>query len=294
VTVAFRALSVGPAASPALSMPRATARLHSLFPSTVNLAVEAVDVLVALTGPSGSCYPHAVVLEQVVAFPALGFSPGDAVHVSPEEIRLQGRRGAAVVTLRGARRPHRRALPVIAPRGEAWRAAVRRLDEMQSRSSFDLRLSALVTGPVAGSARAAALQRSARALGGARPGARLFKAVSALVGAGTGLTPSGDDFLSGLMAASRATRNAGLARALCEAVRENLAATGDISASLLRCAVGGHWVGPLVDLADALSADDRSAALSSIDTLCGLGHSSGSDIATGFLFGLATLPKASP
>ena len=293
MTATLRALSVGPAASRALSMPGAAVRLHSLFASTANLAVERAAILVALTGPSGARYPHAVALEGVSDFPTLPVSTGDAGRLHADGIHLHGQHGDLLVSLRHACRPRPRVLPLIDRTGDALRAAARRLDDIQSRSVFDLRFSSLLGGPAAGSSVAAALSRSARALCGARPGPGLSRAVSALVGAGAGLTPSGDDFLSGLMAASRASGDAALTRALGDAVQRNLAATGDVSASLLLCAVDGYWPDPLVDLADALAVDNASAAVDAVDGLCGMGHSSGSDIATGFLFGLATVRTAS-
>jgi hypothetical protein len=141
-------------------------------------------------------------------------------------------------------------------------------------------------------------QRSARELGQAAVaeegcGARLLGAVSSLVGAGQGLTPSGDDFLSGFMAALRTLGSPALASALGQAIETNLAATGEISASLLHCAVEGFWPEPLLDLADALAAENEPAALRALEGLLGLGHSSGADMASGFLFGLASLLKES-
>jgi hypothetical protein len=125
--------------------------------------------------------------------------------------------------------------------------------------------------------------------GGTEPEAALFRAVASLVGMGAGLTPSGDDFLSGFMAALRVSGRHTLLSALGEAVEVNIDATSEISASLLRCAVAGHWPRPLADLADALAAENGPEALRALDRLCGLGHSSGADLATGFLFGLAVL-----
>jgi hypothetical protein len=78
--------------------------------------------------------------------------------------------------------------------------------------------------------------------------------------------------------------------ALCLAVEENLGSTGEISASLVRSMIQGHWPEPLLDLADAIAADRESEALRALEDLCRLGHSSGTDIATGFLFGLEALP----
>jgi len=304
VTVTLSALSVGPAASAALSAREATVRLHSVFPSTVNLAVERAAVLVAMTGPLGTCYPHAVALERAVDFKSLFFAAGDCGRIHADEIHLRGQGGDLVVTLGQARRLQARALPEITFLGNAWGVSARRLNDFQCRSSCGLRLGALFTDAPfteslfvdfgAPTPFAAAVQRSARALGraavaGGELGTGLSQAVSSLVGAGAGLTPAGDDFLSGFMAASRASGSPALVSALGEAVTVNLAATGEISASLLRCAIEGSWPTPLADLADALSVDNGPAALRAVEELCRMGHSSGADVATGFLFGVACL-----
>jgi len=74
-----------------------------------------------------------------------------------------------------------------------------------------------------------------------------------------------------------------------------LEAPGDISASLLRWALLGHWPDPLVDLAEALAEDPVPQSVLALEALCALGHTSGADLATGFLEALelpaqATLP----
>jgi hypothetical protein len=293
-----------------LATPRTAMRLHSTFPSTLNLAVEGARTLIALTGPSEVSYPHAVALDHAVDFLSLHFAPGDRGWLSARSIRLQGRCVTLTVTLEQAQRPAARLLPAIIRQGSAWRASASRLACFQSRFSCDLRLDALINGARSETPMGAALRRSALALGaaacavtacrvdergegrGTEPGAALFRAVASLVGMGAGLTPSGDDLLSGFMAASRARGFHALVSALAEAVEAHIAATGEISASLLRCAIEGYWPSHLVELADALAAEDGRAAVCAVDSLCRLGHSSGADIATGFLFGVAVLPRS--
>lgn len=313
MTVTLGALSVGPVAARAVSAPGVSIRLHSIFPSTVNLSIEGSDILVAMTGPSGKFFPHAVALEHAVSFPELPLAAGDFGRVSAHGILIHGQRGRLVVTLDTACRTAARALPPITRRAAAWRACARWLDGFQSRASCHLRMSALLSEPgsaaeasscgVCGDRVPAAFQlstqeliRAARALvhatvGDAGGEAALSDAVSSLVGAGQGLTPSGDDFLSGFMAALRACGSPALASAVAGAIQKNLALTGDISASLLRCAVEGFWLDPLLDLACALAADNTRSALHSLESLCGLGHSSGADIASGLLLGVASLLK---
>jgi len=297
--VNLKALTIGPAALVALSSPRAALRVHSIFSSTVNLVVEGSAFLVALTGPRGAVYPQAVALgPDDLAVPLLAV--GDQGHSVGSCLNLTTIGGSVTVDFGAAARPVRRDLTTITDfdRGGAFYACSRRLAEYQATASADLRID-LVMGPetTAGSALGDALCRSARALlsrARARGGREsLSRIVCALLGAGPGLTPAGDDFLCGFLAAARATRpsDGGGRRAmeidgaLCESIEESIALTGEISASLLRLAIRGYWPRPLADLLGGIAAGHRGVSLLALDELCALGHSSGSDIATGFLCG---------
>jgi len=103
------------------------------------------------------------------------------------------------------------------------------------------------------------------------------------------LTPSGDDFLCGFLLAARCQPQedpcpARFLGELAPLVLERLAGTNAISAAFLRCAAEGRPGGGLRGLAQALhEGSDPSPALAG---LCAFGHSSGMDLATGFLYGL--------
>lgn len=109
-----------------------------------------------------------------------------------------------------------------------------------------------------------------------------------LVGLGPGLTPAGDDVLAGILVGVHHV----------PALRDPLAAevlslvgtrTTALSAALLRHAVAGHGVPPLLDLADLLSGRARpggqTSLTSSLERLLGVGHSSGTALAWGLLRG---------
>jgi hypothetical protein len=97
-----------------------------------------------------------------------------------------------------------------------------------------------------------------------------------LIGLGPGLTPSGDDFVGGLMVALHYFGFAGIAATIAEAVlpvasRE----TNTISAQLLRCAAAGQASITLFDALDAiLTGRSLEASLDAIDVV---GHTSGWD-----------------
>jgi hypothetical protein len=109
----------------------------------------------------------------------------------------------------------------------------------------------------------------------------------ALLGLGTGLTPSGDDLaggaLFGRMLVDRRDAWRGIGAALAA---EACTASHAISAALLADLVAGQSFEPLHAVADALVAGDDRAAIYAARTLGELGHSSGWDMLTGCLIGI--------
>ncbi len=108
---------------------------------------------------------------------------------------------------------------------------------------------------------------------------RLAEAVAGLVGLGRGLTPAGDDFLVGVMAALWLT---GQAELLADIVTAAAAKTTRLSAAYLRAAARGEFAEPWHDLALALRAADTAAAAEAVDRIAGTGASSGRDALAGF------------
>jgi hypothetical protein len=100
--------------------------------------------------------------------------------------------------------------------------------------------------------------------------------VDDLVGRGDGLTPLGDDVLSGWLVTHRA---AGVATpAVDDAVRRALPRTTTLSATLLACALAGECPDLVAGYLRALGTPSRRAAR---DALAALGHSSGAGLAHG-------------
>lgn len=115
----------------------------------------------------------------------------------------------------------------------------------------------------------------------------VYEASRALLGLGTGLTPSGDDLagaaLFGRMLVDRgATWRTIGARLMADA----RTASHAISAALLADLVAGETFDPLHALAEALAAYDAAAAVEAARTLAALGHSSGWDMLTGLVIGV--------
>ncbi len=99
-----------------------------------------------------------------------------------------------------------------------------------------------------------------------------------LIGLGIGLTPSGDDFLCGVLAGLILTGNSDhpFTSVLKEKIRANLSNTNDISRTFLSCALSSQFGKPVKDLVFPSSPEDILASFeavghsSGIDSLCGI------------------------
>ena len=108
---------------------------------------------------------------------------------------------------------------------------------------------------------------------------KLAEAVVGLAGLGRGLTPAGDDYLVGVMAALRLTGRAELPADLITAAA---AKTTWLSAAYLKAAARGEFTEPWHNLALALLAADTTATTEAIRGIAGYGASSGCDALAGF------------
>lgn len=126
--------------------------------------------------------------------------------------------------------------------------------------------------------------------------ARAVAAAEALLGLGPGLTPSGDDIVGGVLFARRAAvvRDAEWGRAAADIVTRARSRTHPISAALLEDLAAGAGHEPVHDLVDALARGHLDQAWSALQRLSRLGHSSGWDLATGVLIGLAGTAALAP
>jgi len=112
-----------------------------------------------------------------------------------------------------------------------------------------------------------------------------------LLGLGPGLTPSGDDFLLGMMAALQKLRHVFPALGPRLRLVNNymcscqLNSTNEISAAFLRQAQAGLFPEKLIDLIVSLVRSPIRDTSSLLNDLSKLGATSGTDMATGLLFG---------
>ena len=122
---------------------------------------------------------------------------------------------------------------------------------------------------------------------------RRQRALERLIGCGPGLTPSGDDLVTGFLAGLFSTTGDDRARrafleAFCLSVAAAAAATADISRAYLTHAADGCFAEPLVTLARQIGAGaDRGAIESATTAALRVGHTSGRAGVFGLLLGLA-------
>ena len=117
------------------------------------------------------------------------------------------------------------------------------------------------------------------AIGRLEPLDALKAAAVALGGLGPGLTPAGDDALSGILFAFRAMGGPTVEPALVAVARS--VGTSDLGSAVLEAASGGFHIEAVHDLVMAATADDPSAAAKAAAELDRFGSSSGADIAYG-------------
>lgn len=117
--------------------------------------------------------------------------------------------------------------------------------------------------------------------------------VAGLIGLGPGLTPAGDDFLSGTLVALHALGRGEAAGHLAEWLLPIAdAATGRISRAHLACACEGQAIAPLHEALDALCHGSSAEIRRCVQRLAAIGHSSGLDALAGLTCAAAAVRRA--
>ncbi|WP_433500565.1 DUF2877 domain-containing protein [Sphaerimonospora sp. CA-214678] len=259
---------------PTLESPRRPARVLAAFPLAVYLEVrsETEPHVIAVVTGEASRLPNAVVLGE----PLAGISPGD------EGWAGDGAVGVGALEI-GIRRWWDPAPPLGAADPARLPAALAVLDEIGTRSP---------RRPGLDPAGAPALLARGCLAGSLVDG---VTAAEGLIGLGPGLTPSGDDMLSGLLVTLRHLGRAAnapgavwLADWLAAAVTYDARArTTPISATLLHCAAHGQAGPEVVGVLRGITG--LQPLRPAIHRLLRLGHTSGADMLLGIRIGLSAV-----
>ncbi|NYE05654.1 hypothetical protein F4694_002407 [Bacillus niacini] len=115
-----------------------------------------------------------------------------------------------------------------------------------------------------------------------------------LVGLGPGLTPSGDDFLTGLFTIFNMKNSPFYPyRSFCEDVlKKARTLTNDISYMTLKKAANGKVRDSIIALLNSILVEDDQDLILSLNKLLNIGSSSGTDIAYGIVFGMEATIRA--
>ncbi len=115
-----------------------------------------------------------------------------------------------------------------------------------------------------------------------------LRGIELLKGLGPGLTPSGDDFISGLLIAVN-VRQAVLKTDLSQTIHsiyQTAQGTNPFTNTFIRCAAYGQVSGKFKRLIESLFHSGREETIESTQQLLTVGATSGADQAVGFLTGL--------
>lgn len=274
-----------------LSSARASGSVHSVFAGTVNILCGRRTWL-CVHAAGTPLHPYAVVVEPergrvAQGGPAfLGASGGEVVNIAGEEIALGG--GRVVIRIAGA---------------EIWDAKPGRPDG--GRPGDPAALLAMIRESSAGHEPASPFLKAAGSSGEAESAlidkCRRIRAglaeswgrgdvrksalvMRSAVGLGSGLTPSGDDFLAGFLGAAHMfAYGSAAAGEACSRLRIETSATTLISYFMLRGALRGLLPEPLSSLLRAMAGGDGWQVRESVVRLLGLGSTSGQDMLAGVI-----------
>ena len=119
------------------------------------------------------------------------------------------------------------------------------------------------------------------------------EAVSALLGLGPGLTPSGDDFLGGMLIALYVCGEKSVQKQLFTQVKSLLNSTGPVSRAHLKAAALGEGSHSLHNVLNMLFEGNETQLDSGIDAINQIGHTSGWDALAGAVVVLCQLALTS-
>lgn len=276
------------------------AAVHSVFQSALNLRLDGENHLLTLIASDEGDLPQGIRLDAPRNFSFEGFHAGEPA-VCRDNLLHFGKSSLSV-QLSGARRwkcdlPALRFDPATPAVSSAWSFVWEVLNERQRRSEAEILAEELVRSNE--SARTSVARRAGEVMQALVNAARRYdltntSVVRALIGLGSGLTPSGDDLLTGYLAGLWCTVQDRHDRmkfifSLGKTITRLSSKTNDISHTYLYHAVQGQVSSRLADLAEGICRGENPQHLRAVaETAMRVGHTSGMDAVTGLLIGLAT------
>jgi Protein of unknown function (DUF2877) len=258
----------------------AAVRVHSVHRRAVNLRVG--DELVALVSAALDDAPSTVRVP-VEDWTALAVRQGDPASIGPDGFRIE--------TVHGP-------IAVLTSSATAWAPSEICLCALSGAQLLrsEERIAAIPVPPpqsAFGIAAATLLAARVSALGDAlrqRDPSAVTAAAARLLGLGEGLTPSGDDVLTGLafVSAHRGTRLHGALASLAAALDDEEERTTLLSVATLRHALEARAQQGLHDLIRAVRDGDGERIGDAALRVARIGHTSGTDMLSGVRLALRT------
>ncbi len=272
-----------------LREPCPSARVLAVFQNACDLVTRDKEVI-AVVGPGIGNGPLNVVVDRDYT-PFQALEPGAPARMDRRHVQLGGLEIALNVATVWEPRPN---WPVL----RAYRSgAASRLSSLSrlcwERGPDNSLFTLMEQAPRAASAHSPMGVSARRAADALRQGwmgnrASLREGARLLAGRGGGLTPSGDDFLSGLMLWAWLAHPDpdGFCRAVVDTAAE---LTTTLSAAFLRAAARGECGAPWHALLAGLAEEDDVALAAAAERVLSYGATSGADALTGFLWMKPTL-----
>jgi hypothetical protein len=272
------------------------ASVHSVFHSAINLRLHRTDSLLTLTASTEADLPQGIRLDTPQDFSFEMFTVGERVTCRDDILRID----SLIVDLRGAQHwkcdlPALKTDPTNPAVASAWSFVWDILNERQIRMKAEIVAKDLTHGDetrLTGISRRVGEAMRNLVTATRQHNLTDSSAVNALIGLGSGLTPSGDDILVGYMAGLWCTTRDQDERMkfvsnLGKAIIYQSQQTNEISRTYLYHAVQGQVSSRLADLAGAISRGEKSGHIASCtEVAMQVGHTSGTDSVTGLLIGL--------
>jgi uncharacterized protein DUF2877 len=274
------------------------ASVHSAFKSALNLRLNEESNLLTLVAASEGDLPQGLRVDTPEGFSFEAFQVHEPVICRDSILRFE--KNSLTVQLSGARR-WKCDLPALKfdstnpAVSAAWSFVWAAVNERQRLSEAEVVAQELFHE----SRQAGVPHRAGKAMRELIHATRRYdltdtSAIQALIGLGSGLTPSGDDLIVGYLAGLWCIVGSGSERAqfissLGKTIIALSSKTNDISRTYLYHAARGQVSSRLADLAEGICRGENPEGLGEIaEAAMRVGHTSGMDAVTGLLIGLAT------